>query len=253
MPGAPQIISLLATRLHGVINSATAALSLEQALETARAPLPSCIHRAQSWATARPFSNELRTLQTRLQRVWQFSPALAVQLQQSIKWLQIDAAPLEPLPLCSSQGAFSPSSLLFEGTVGGLADFANFCQAEPALDLGHFQARLRLEFYKVQSCPAPVPAVVKPVTASQLCAHFLHAYGAALGYSARGVAYLQLRVYAYELISLVNMALDSWRAFQTAELEQILAILHERNAILTEAEQAATQRKARLFWLPTAR
>ena len=91
------------------------------------------------------------------------------------------------------------------------------------------------------------------MTADQLCTHFLHAYGAALGYSTRGVAYLQVRAQAYEIISLVNMALDSWRAFQNNELEQILAILHERNASIMEAEQTANPRKTRLFWLPAAR
>lgn len=253
VPGASQIVPLLITQLHGVMNSATGTLSLEKALETGARTIAILHSSGIELGPIRTFMNELRALQARLQPVWQFSPALAVQLQQSIKWLQTDIAQLEPLPLCISQGAFSPSTLLFEGTKGGLADFASFCQAEPALDLGHFQAQLRLAHYKIQNSPAPVPALVKPVTADQLCTHFLHAYGAALGYSTRGVAYLQVRAQAYEIISLVNMALDSWRAFQNNELEQILAILHERNASIMEAEHTANPRKTRLFWLPAAR
>lgn len=66
----------------------------------------------------------------------------------------------------------------------------------------------------------------------QLCAQFLQAYVAAAGPKLEDEEQLRLRVPAYELISLLRLALHSWQKLKSSRLEYVLSIIEERVSCL---------------------
>src|SRR5207247_2136883 len=92
----------------------------------------------------RPVGRELIALGIAAEAVRRITPTLGSWLLSALaevdEWLA-GSRPMGPR-LC--HGDFRHSQILFEGPARALLDLDTLCQAEPALDLGHFLAYLRL-------------------------------------------------------------------------------------------------------------
>lgn len=128
------------------------------------------------------------------------------------------------MPPCFSHGDFTYTQLIFEGQDGGLVDFDNICQAEPAQDLGHYLAYQRLNIIKDQDPDFPFA----PEAIESLCTLFLDTYIEVSKDRIPDLGLLRGRVGIYELISLIRLALHSWEKMKGKRLKQTLALLEER-------------------------
>ena len=158
------------------------------------------------------------------QVVSQVFPPLGVQLNS---WLQqtLEFAQAYPaMPLVFSHGDFTYTQLIFDGTAGGLVDFDTMGQAEPAQDLGHYLAYLRLNIIKGQDPNAPFAADA----IERLCALFLDSYIDVARAWIPDEAVLRGRVAVYELISLMQLTLHSWEKMKGGRLKQTIRLLEER-------------------------
>jgi hypothetical protein len=117
-------------------------------------------------------------------------------------------------------GDFSHSQLLTNSRGCGLIDFDTMCQAEPALDLGHFTAYLRLLVTK-----AAPSAGAASLISDRLCTAFLDAYRAQ---SSLYEGALLERTAGYEVLSLARLTLHSIQKMKTDRLANVLNVLEER-------------------------
>ena len=123
-----------------------------------------------------------------------------------------------------SHGDYTHRQVMFGPGGSGVVDFDGLCLAEPALDLGHFCAYLRVACRKAGSSSATSTEL-----ADRLCDHFLNAYayaGVAGSRHADG-AFLRERVAMYELISLARMALRSWLQLKAERTVRVLEVAAE--------------------------
>jgi aminoglycoside phosphotransferase (APT) family kinase protein len=155
------------------------------------------------------------------------------------------------LPLCFSHGDFTHTQLLFDGAISGLVDFDTVCQAEPALDLGQFQAYLRLAVRKIEGSSSSATNGL----AEDLCSQFFHTYTVAAGYDKPGskdlsLYYLHRRTQVYEIVSLLRVALHSWQKLKESRLEQVLPLVEERILCLPSHHPVPTlPQRTPLRWL----
>lgn len=243
IPGVPLLPQLLKTGLLGTGSERLEGLTLEAALE-ASARIASTVHTA-GLILGRPYTleDELTTLQSQIQAAHEFSPALAKRLQTGLKQIRAYAEKSEPLPLCFNHGAFTPATPLFERAASGLLDWGSVCQAEPARDLGQFQAYLRVLMLEIQ------PEAPTTVEATQLCTHFLQTYMVERGYTLHRAEQLHVRVQIYEAVQLMHLILQKWQTFAEQQLEQLVTIFEERLATLPQFQQQEAVRKTSLYWL----
>jgi len=141
-------------------------------------------------------------------------------INQTVQFAQAYPA----MPLCFSHGDFTYTQLIFDGNQGGLVDFDSICQAEPAQDVGHYLAYLRLNLIKGQDPNAPFA----PEAIERLCALFLDTYIDLSRSWSPDEKLLRGRVAIYELISLIRLALHSWEKMKGSRLKQTLSLLDER-------------------------
>jgi aminoglycoside phosphotransferase (APT) family kinase protein len=118
-----------------------------------------------------------------------------------------------PVRLC--HGDFKHNQVLEDGALRTLVDFDTVCDAEPALDLGHFLGYLRLK--------------VPNDAADRLCDRFLAGYLDAAG-SGPGTEALRERIAVYELVSLLGRAVHSYQKFKPERLAAIGPLLEDRVA-----------------------
>lgn len=245
IPGTPQIPQLIQAQLEG--KSAAGSLTLSQAVYDC-AQVAVALHKtAINPDKPRTFADELAYLESYLPATQEFSLALAMQLQHGLRRLQRYAGQTQPLPLALSHGDFTYTQLLFAEDSCGLVDFDTVCQAEPALDLGQFLAYLRLAAQKVHK----QNATVTPLAVDELSEHFINSYIQAAGYAAPQAQQLRERVAAYEIISLMRIALHSWQKLKSNRLELVLELIEERIECLpqiitkpeVQAQPAAQSRK----------
>jgi thiamine kinase-like enzyme len=226
IPGAPQIGGLLKARLNGGTAGNGEALTLEEALDASARILATLHTSGIRVGPERKLENELAGLRREVAAMHRISPGLGAHCQEWLARVELAAAKSDPLPLCLSHGDFTHSQLLFDGTTSGLVDFDTVCQAEPALDLGHFLAYLRLAVLKAQKA-AGLPA---DALAGQLSSHFIETYVAAIGDKGDkriDQAQLLTRLPLYEVISLLRIALHSWQKLKGGRLDQVMALLAE--------------------------
>lgn len=230
IPGTPRIPQLIQAQLDGKA-AASGTLTLPQAVHDC-AQVAVALHKtAINPDKSRTFADELTYLESYLPATQEFSLALAMQLQHGLRRLQRYAEQTQPLALALSHGDFTYTQLLFAEESCGLVDFDTVCQAEPALDLGQFLAYLRLAAHKAQKHSA----TVVPLAVDELCEHFINTYLQAAGYSAPLAQQLRERVAAYEIISLMRIALHSWQKLKGNRLELVLDLLEERIECLPKA------------------
>jgi len=252
VPGTPRLAGLLKAEWNGEKSSEQEGLTITGAITTA-AEVCAQLHLSEiQLGRLRTLQDEINDLQEDCQIARQLTPGLAVQLQEKINRLK-PYLTQQPLPYAFSHGDFTHTQLIFEGVMAGLVDFDTVCQAEPALDIGQFQAYLRLAAVKArQNVTAPDPRLVDEAATAH-CRHFLKTYIRAAGYAPLTAGYLEQRAAIYEVVSLLRIALHSWQKLKAVRLEQVLTILEERIACLPPLTQPQpfTPRKA-LPWLTGA-
>jgi len=154
----------------------------------------------------------------------QVFPEVGAQVKSWINQTVEFAQAYPAMPLCFSHGDFTYTQLIFDGNQGGLVDFDSVCQAEPAQDVGHYLAYLRLNIIKGQDPNAPFA----PEAIERLCALFLDTYIDLSKSWTSDEKLLRGRVAIYELISLIRLALHSWEKMKGSRLKQTLSLLDER-------------------------
>jgi aminoglycoside phosphotransferase (APT) family kinase protein len=127
------------------------------------------------------------------------------------------------LPLQLSHGDFAPSQLLAGPGACGLVDFDSVGQAEPALDLGHYLAYLRLAVAKARPGDADL--------ADLLAGLFLTSYMEAGGLDTSAWA-LKARVQVYECVSLFRTTVHAWQKLKGPRTRTVFGILSEQAARL---------------------
>jgi aminoglycoside phosphotransferase (APT) family kinase protein len=232
IPGKPQISELLQASIAGTEEAASQRAALRAALHDC-ACVAGALHQVDiKFSETRTFQAELDELQALMPPVQQFSLALDMQLQHTMRRLQHYAATTAALPICFSHGDYTYTQLIFDERSCGLVDFDTVCQAEPALDLGQFLAYMRLAARKAEFgiCEAGGESIALDLDA--LGAHFIDTYIEVAGYGAAYAAQLRARVAAYEVISLMRITLHSWQKMKSSRLEVATALLEERTAAL---------------------
>jgi ABC-type multidrug transport system ATPase subunit/thiamine kinase-like enzyme len=232
IPGKPQISELLQASIAGTEEAASQRAALRAALHDC-ACVAGALHQVDiKFSETRTFQAELDELQALMPPVQQFSLALDMQLQHTMRRLQHYAATTEALPICFSHGDYTYTQLIFDERSCGLVDFDTVCQAEPALDLGQFLAYMRLAARKAEFGIREAGGESIALDLDALGAHFIDTYIEVAGYGAAYAAQLRARVAAYEVISLMRITLHSWQKMKSSRLEVATALLEERTAAL---------------------
>jgi ABC-type multidrug transport system fused ATPase/permease subunit/tRNA A-37 threonylcarbamoyl transferase component Bud32 len=120
-------------------------------------------------------------------------------------------------------GDFTHTQLLFDGDTPGLIDFDTVTLADPCVDLGHFRAYLRLAVAKATAGGDTTRAGV-------LCDAFLERYGTETGLDPASIDRL---VRAWELVSLVRIAVHSWHKVKAERLALCLPLVRAAATDLT--------------------
>jgi hypothetical protein len=129
------------------------------------------------------------------------------------------------MPPGFSHGDFTHSQLMFDGTRVALVDFDTVCRAEPALDMGHFLAYLRMAVRKRTG-----PSRDGSELAERLGSRFLDAYMETAGVDEGRRSDLLARAHVYELASLLRVAFHGWLKFKPKRVELAIGLLHDRLA-----------------------
>jgi hypothetical protein len=129
------------------------------------------------------------------------------------------------MPPGFSHGDFTHSQLMFDGIRFALVDFDTVCRAEPALDVGHFLAHLRLAVRKRRG-PSPDGSEL----AERLGTRFLDAYMETAGLDEARRSDLLARAHVYELVSLLRVAFHGWLKFKPKRVELALGLIQDRLA-----------------------
>jgi thiamine kinase-like enzyme len=219
---------LLLDRLCGKPETRPDSPSLEDAVEASALILTSLHSSKIKLGRRRTFHDEIDYLRKELELMVQVFPSLGSQIQS---WLDETCAFAEqtpPMDLFFSHGDFTYSQLIFKGKEIGLLDFDSVCQAEPALDLGQFLAYQRMVICKEQKPESPMEAE----EVERLSELFLSTYISGSGEWVEDVEQLRNRVVAYEIISLIRLAVHSWSKLKGARLYYTVNILKERISCL---------------------
>lgn len=186
-------------------------LTLLQLLERAAAT-GAALHRCElEIGDGRTFEVEIESLRGQLGGVRQHASELGDRLDLWLDRAEKLALGATRAPLGLAHGDFTHSQIVFDRHGGvGLLDFDDVCQAEPALDLGQFTAYLALS---VAKSGAQVTGLEEL---------FLAAYAEAAGAERDQLAD---RHAAYEICSLVRMAIHAWHKLKAARLRHVLDVL----------------------------
>jgi hypothetical protein len=213
---------------------------MEEAVRTC-ALIAATIHGSNiKLGSSRTLEVQVARLQQSAHVVSQVFPELGAQLeswiQQTVEFAQVYPA----LPLVFSHGDFTYTQLIFDGKAGGLVDFDTMGQAEPAQDLGHYLAYLRLNIIKGQDPNAPFAAEA----IERLCALFLDTYIDVSRAWIPDEAVLRGRAAIYELISLMQLTLHSWEKMKGSRLKQTIRLLEERIECQKQISQSLKNKTA---------
>lgn len=220
MPGAATMGDLLKKHARGE-QLAGAGLVLESAVE-ACASVAAALHASEiELGPRRDAGRELSSLRADIAALSRISPELGARLLVSLETAEDRFLRSPALPPSVCHGDFRHNQILFDQESATLVDFDSVCQAEPALDVGHFLAYLRLTTRKVEPAIAGGTRV-----ADELSQLFLNRYVLAdrLGLSE---ARVRARVAAYEMLSLLRLALHGWQKFKPHRVEVALSLLEE--------------------------
>ena len=180
----------------------------------------------------RTFDDELASLRQGFADMRRYSPELAERLEGWTDQISTYAEQSDSLPLSFCHGDFTYTQVIFAGQQAGLVDFDAVCQAESALDLGHFMAYLAIASVKAQKLAGGAPNTL----VDELRDRFLRTYIAEMGGRIDDVERLRVRVAVYQMASLLRRALRSWQKFKGSRLENALALIEEEMACLPQLD-----------------
>lgn len=220
VPGSPRLSSLLKAMSGARSGSAAIERAVEGCAEVAAALHTSGV----TLGPRRSIGRDLAQLGEAAEGVRRIAPPLGAWLNASLTEVEERLIGSRALPACLCHGDFRHSQILFEGDRRALLDFDTVCQAEPALDLGHFLAYLRLS-------AAKRPALAHDVV-DDLAERFVAAYLAAGGSPGSTPAAVRARVSAFEAVALVRLAVHSWQKFKPERLAIVITLLEERLSCL---------------------
>lgn len=220
VPGRPTVGALLKLAASGVDEAAGS--SLERAVETSARVAASLHESGVRLGPRRTIAMDLDQLGREVRAIRSVSPALGRTLTRHLDGVARREPASEPLPLRPGHGDFTFTQLLFDGADCSLVDFDTLCQAEAALDVGHYVAHLRVAARRASRRGGGLPAAPD---ATRLRQRFLDAYHEA----APTVSALRLRerVALHEEISLVRLAVHSWQKFKVERLKEVISTLKE--------------------------
>ncbi|HJW89534.1 MAG TPA: ABC transporter transmembrane domain-containing protein [Anaerolineales bacterium] len=228
LPGNVRLKDLLLDRLCGAGLELPGDLTLEEALESCARMLV-VLHTSKiELGRRRNFEDEISMVSAEVEAMELVFPSLGGQLHS---WLdEVIAFGRSSIPMSPvfSHGDFTYSQLIFQGKESGLVDFDSICQAEPGLDLGQFLAYQRLVICKEQHPEAPMDSV----EVERLSDLFLSTYIAHSDWLADETL-LRNRTMAYEVISLIRLAVHSWDKLKGTRLNHTLNILKGRISCLS--------------------
>jgi len=224
LPGAPVVGRLLRMRIRREPAREPGALGLEQAVEA-------CAH-AAAYLHASPVepgpprtaAGELAELAAGVDAMRPVAPELASWLEARLGTVEDRLAGSSRLAHRLSHGDFTSTQLLADGRACGLVDFDTVCHAEPALDLGQFTAHLRVACRKAERRAGASRAEL----ADRLCERFLDVYARSTPGGPPAARRLLRRARAYELVSLLRLAIHSWQKAKTDRLGDALEVIEER-------------------------
>lgn len=194
--------------------------SLEDAIYTS-ARLLCWLHSVDfNVSTTRDWEEEVGRLGQEVAALKVESRLVGEDLEAGLSHVRAGLSSTDRLPSRLAHGDFRHTQIIFDGDLAGLVDFDTVCRAEPALDIGHFLAYLRLAVAKTETDPSVAGEI-----ADRLADAFLSAY--AEGREQRESA-LRARVAPYEVLSLVRLGVHSWQKLKTARLVRVLSLLKER-------------------------
>jgi len=220
IPGVPQVAQLLKARLRGEPPTTAAEGLILEDVVAACGRIAAVLHTSgMRLGVERSLDRELADLRAELAPIRRVAPELGGRLGRWLDLAETRAAATPALPLVQCHGDFSYTQLIFHGPQSGLVDFDNFCQAEPALDLGHWVAYLRFAGVKARG----ISAAERAALAAALAARFTAAYA-----GAGGPVEAFARVPVYETVSLVRLAVHAWQRFKGNRLGNVLTVLDER-------------------------
>jgi hypothetical protein len=235
LPGEPFFKELLKTWSGGSQGG-----GMEAAVRTC-ALIAATIHGSNiNLGSPRTLEVQVSRLQEAAQVVSQVFPELGTQLNSWIQQTVEFAQEYPTMPLVFSHGDFTYTQLIFDGKGAGLVDFDTMGQAEPAQDLGHYLAYLRLNIIKGQDPNAPFAAEA----IERLCALFLDTYVDVSKAWISDEAVLRGRVAVYELISLMQLTLHSWEKMKGSRLKQTIHLLEERIECQKQISQSLKDKTA---------
>jgi ABC-type multidrug transport system fused ATPase/permease subunit len=227
IPGKPLISDLLKARLRGRATEPEM-LSLRQMID-ACAQIAARLHTSDiHLGRRRTLDDEMAMLRKNFAEMRRLSPDLGAQLESWLDQLSIYAEQSDSLRLGFCHGDYTYTQVIFDGQQAGLVDFDSICQAEPALDIGHFLAYLRVAGFKAQKLADGAPNTL----VEELSERFLTNYIGAMGDRVEDVERLRVRVAIYQMISLLRRALRSWQKFKGSRLENALVLIEEEMACL---------------------
>jgi phosphotransferase family enzyme len=221
VPGTRQIGPLIKSRVQGQADRPP--LALEEAVD-ACAQIASSLHRWEiEVAPRRTLEDDLSALRPGLEIVARMSPDLGRRLEKSVQQIADADSTLAPLEASLNHGDYTPSQVLFDGDSAGLLDFDGLCRAEPALDVGHFSAYLRLACAKAEQAVR----TGRSDLGDELSDRFVRTYVRATGTAGAEAQRLGGRIGIYEALSLVGIGVRSWQQLKPVRLSTALWVLEE--------------------------
>ncbi len=215
VPGSPEVSRALKRFAHGEpVPLPVLEAGLERCAEVAAA-----LHRcAVAGLPARPADRELARLRREVAAIRRAARELSAELLRALEQAARALAASPATAPCTCHGDFKHNQILFDGDRRTLVDLDTVCTAEPALDVGHFLAYLRLKLTG-EDAPAPPRAV------EHLCRCFVSAYLEAAGPAPGPAADIVSRANAYAILCMVQRAVHSWQKFKRDRLVQVMAYL----------------------------
>jgi aminoglycoside phosphotransferase (APT) family kinase protein len=208
LAGGPALTktTVLAADASGLIGTAAAVAA---ALHASHLPV----------TTVRSLDTELAELRGLVALVGGLSPGLRATLEEMLGRVVVAAASTDALPVVPTHGDFTPSQLLSDGASCGVVDFDDVAQGEAALDLGQYQAYVRLTVAK---------AGAPPSAADALCDQLLQAY-------TEGAApdELMARTRVYACVSLLRTTMHALQKLKPVRAAMVFAPLTEEVGWLT--------------------
>jgi phosphotransferase family enzyme len=173
----------------------------------------------------RSASHELGELTAAASVLRRYSPPLGDAFSRWVEEVALLEAATPTMPPGFSHGDLTHSQLMLDGARCALVDFDTICRAEPALDVGHFLAYLRLAIRKRMG-----PSQGGSELAEQLGTRFSAAYMETAGLHGGRRTELMNRARVYELMTLLRIASHGWVKFKPQRVELALDLVQERLA-----------------------